>query len=459
MAINIGTLELTLANLVSVATSTQQLMYLSKAIEKLENGSVQVASTFSALPSATSNVGQLWYVSDTQTVYFASGTAGSWINLLATSSTALWTWGGSAAPVNGQLGAGDATSIRCSPGTIAGAGINWTTISVGANHAGGTKADGTLWVWGQNCSGVLGVNCTGLYSETFCATSPVTTAGGGTTWCQLSSRNQMFAAVKTDGTLWTWGRNYAGVLGNGTTTASQASPATTAGGGTTWCKVSADSHVLAQKTDGTLWAWGYNSKGALGDNTNVAKSSPVSVVGGFNTWCDFSAGGASSFGIRTDGTLWTWGSNGQGQLGNSGGFNTCSSSPGTTTGCGTNWCKVSGGTHVVAVKTDGTLWTWGRNSYGQLGEGSTNSRASPGQVAGGGTTWCFPASGGESSFNSGAIKTDGTLWMWGGNALGKLGDGTAVSKSSPVSVLGGFTNWSCVTMGANVTAGFRKTVF
>jgi YD repeat-containing protein len=307
--------------------------------------------------------------------------------------------------------------------------------------------DGTLWTWGYNTYGGLGDNTTSNKS------SPGTTAGGGTNWKQVSCGYQHTAAIKTDGTLWTWGYNGYGALGDGTTT-SRSSPGTTAGGGTNWKQVAGGSyHTAAIKTDGTLWTWGYNTKGQLGSGTTSNRSSPVTVVGGGTNWKQVACSQYyHTAAIKTDGTLWTWGYNGYGQLGD--GTATDRSSPGTTAGGGTNWKQVAcGRQQIAAIKTDGTLWSWGYNGNGQLGDGTTSHRSSPGTTAGGGTNWKQVACG---LSHMAAIKTDGTLWSCGYNGKGALGDGTISNRSSPGTTAGGGTNWKQVSCdGDRYTAAIK----
>jgi len=202
-------------------------------------------------------------------------------------------------------------------------------------------------------------------------------------------------------------------------------------------------HMLAIKTDGTLWTWGSNSTGELGDGTTIVRSSPGTTSGGGTTWCQAAAGDGQSSGIKTDGTLWAWARNGQGQLGD--GTTICRSSPVTVAGGGTNWCQVNNNDryNTVAVKTDGTLWTWGCGCCGALGEGSTNGRSSPGTTAGGGTNWRQASTG---RFNGAAVKTDGTLWTWGYNGQGQLGNGGTTARCSPGETQGNLTGWIEVSL-------------
>jgi alpha-tubulin suppressor-like RCC1 family protein len=295
----------------------------------------------------------------------------------------LWTWGNNS---SGRLGDGT-TTTRSSPVTTAGGGTNWKQVASGGLHTTAIKTDGTLWTWGYNLNGELGAGTTTSRS------SPGTTAGGGTNWKQVASGYSHTAAMKTDGTLWTWGYNLNGELGDGTAT-NKSSPVITAGGGTNWKQVACGNlHTAAVKTDGTLWTWGRNSTGQIGDGTVTTRSSPVTTTGGGTNWKQVASGSTHSAAVKTDGTLWTWGYNGNGQLGT--GVTTNRSSPGTTTGGGTNWRQVACGYSTAAVKTDGTLWTWGYNNYGQLGDGTTTDRSSPVTTAGGGTNWRQVACGGK----------------------------------------------------------------
>ena len=194
---------------------------------------------------------------------------------------------------------------------------------------------------------------------------------------------------------------------------------------------------------GSLWTWGQNNTGQLGDNTIVNKSSPVQTVAGGTNWKQVAYGTNHTAAIKTDGTLWTWGYNNYGQLGDSTIVN--KSSPVQTIAGGTNWKQVAGGSvHTAAIKTDGTLWTWGNNGQGQLGDNTGANKSSPVQTIAGGTNWKQVSVGKD---NNAAIKTDGTLWTWGSNLNGQLGDNTVANKSSPVQTVAGGTNWKQVACG------------
>jgi len=348
----------------------------------------------------------------------------------------LWTWGQN---TNGRVG--DNTTIsKSSPVQTVSGGTNWKLVSCGGEHSAVIKTDGTLWTWGLGTSGQLGDNTTTSKS------SPVQTVSAGTNWRQVAGgagNGNHTAAIKTDGTLWTWGRNPFGALGNNTTI-DRSSPVQTVSAGTNWKQVSCGEwHDAAIKTDGTLWTWGRAGVGQLGDNTAIDKSSPVQTVSGGTNWRLVSCGAYHTAAIKTDGTLWSWGRNSYGRLGDN--TTISRSSPVQTVSGGTNWKLVScGATQTAAIKTDGTLWVWGWNLFGALGDNTTIQRASPVQTVSGGTNWKQVAGG---TYRHAAIKTDGTLWTWGFNSNGQLGDNTRIDKSSPVQTVASGTNWKLVAGG------------
>jgi len=351
----------------------------------------------------------------------------------------LMTWGANA---NGQLGDNTVTKSSSPIQTVAW-GANWKQASCGYYHVAAIKTDGTLWCWGDNSSyGHLGDNTTTKRS------SPVQTIAFGTNWKQVACGRLHTAAIKTDGTLWCWGFNYSGGLGDNTST-SRSSPVQTIAFGTNWKQVACGSYntTVATKTDGTLWTWGSNGAGQLGNNTIVPRSSPVQTIAFGTNWKQVAAGPQANYNctvaaIKNDGTLWTWGNGGYGSLGD----NTIvsKSSPVQTIAYGTNWKQVSASAdHIAAIKTDGTLWCWGSNGYGKFGDNTTASKSSPVQTIAYGTNWKQVSAG---RTHTACVKTDGTLWCWGGNSDGGLGDNTAVNKSSPVQTILYGNNWKQVSV-------------
>jgi len=354
-------------------------------------------------------------------------------------SAGLFVWGSNS---NGRIG--DNTIIdRSSPVQTISASAIWRQTSSGNNHMGCIKSDGTLWMWGFNQFAQLGDNSVVHRS------SPVQTAAGGTNWQQLSCGYGHNGAIKTDGTLWMWGVGGNGNLGDNTTTA-KSSPVQTVTGGTNWNQIACGaSFTGAIKNDGTLWMWGFNAFGMLGNNSVAQISSPVQTAAGGTNWKQLSCGNRLTAAIKQDGTLWCWGYNAEGQLGD----NTVvdKSSPVQTITGGTNWKQVSCGLYfTAAIKTDGTLWMWGRNAYGQLGRNSLTFISSPIQTITGGTNWkqVSCSRGGHVA----ALKTDGTLWAWGNGTLGRLGNNDTTNKSSPIQITNYGTNWKQVDAGERGTA-------
>ena len=362
-------------------------------------------------------------------------------------SPKLWLWG--------EAFLGDNTTLgKSSPvQTIAG-GTNWKQVSCGNLSTAAIKSDGTLWTWGSNSNGQLGNNTITALSKS----SPVQTITGGTNWKQVASNpstvaDQRVFGIKTDGTLWGWGSNYLGSLGDNTLT-NRSSPVQSITGGTNWKQVATgDYNTAAIKTDGTLWTWGANTKGEIGDNTITSRSSPVQTITGGTNWKQVSCGSSYMTAIKSDGTLWTWGSNLSGQLGDN--TTASKSSPVQTIAGGTNWKQVSAGMQfVAAIKTDGTLWTWGDNYYGTLGNNTNVNSSSPVQTIAGGTNWKQVSAGASVT---GAIKTDGTLWVWGDNYYnGTLGTNNNVNSSSPIQTVAGGTNWKQVSCGSTHVAAIAE---
>jgi hypothetical protein len=277
--------------------------------------------------------------------------------------------------------------------------------------------------------------------------------------CHLVTKEYMLEAypslvpwMKAPG-LWLWGDGTNGRLGDDTII-NKSSPVQTVSGGTNWRSVSlGDSHSAATKTDGTLWLWGLNSYGRLGNNAGINGSSPVQTVSGGTNWRSVSLGNRHSAAIKTDGTLWLWGQASFGQLGNN--STLARSSPVQTVSGGTNWRSVSlgpGGNHSSAIKTDGTLWLWGDGGSGRLGNNAVINRSSPVQTVSGGTNWRSVSLGSQ---HSAAIKTDGTLWLWGRGTFGRLGDNSTIIRSSPVQTVSGGTDWRSVSLGSIHSATIR----
>jgi alpha-tubulin suppressor-like RCC1 family protein len=357
----------------------------------------------------------------------------------------LFTWGRN---VEGQLGINN-TDTRSIPVTTFAGGTTWKQVSAGNSHTVAVKTDGSLWTWGNGGDGRLGTNNTSNRS------TPVTTFAGGNTWKSVACGNNYTAAIKTDGSLWGWGLNSSGQLGDNTGT-NRNTPVTTFAGGTNWKSVAGGRNFsIAIKTDGSLWTWGANSFGQLGTNDLTSRFTPVTTFAGGNNWKSVACGLDLIVAIKTDGSLWTCGRNNSGQLGINNTDNR--STPVTTFAGGTNWKSVVGGyEHSAAIKTDGSLWTWGVNGNGQLGINNTTQRNTPVTTFAGGTNW-KQVFGGVFAKHTAATKTDGSLWNWGINSSGALGDNTTTQKNVPVTTFAGGNNWKQVACGYDYTAAIQYT--
>lgn len=347
---------------------------------------------------------------------------------------ALWNWGSGQ---YGRLGnnATGSLAARSSPIQTVSSGTNWKQVSNGQSYSAGVKTDGTLWLWGSGAGGTLGAGDNSNRS------SPVQTVSNVTTWKTVSVTGAMSAAIKTDGTLWTWGLGTYGQLGN-QSIVNRSSPVQTVSNVTTWKQVTnaTTQATAAVKTDGSLWTWGNGAYGVLGNNSVVARSSPVQTVSNVTTWKQVSMGLSTTAAVKIDGTLWTWGCNGDGQLGNNrGGAAENRSSPVQTISNVATWKQVSSGNRVTAaIKTDGTLWAWGYNTGGSLGDGTNISKSSPVQSVSGGTNWLKVSA----SYTSAGIKTDGTLWLWGCGNNGTGGNNVGIfAISSPIQTISAGTSW------------------
>jgi len=343
-----------------------------------------------------------------------------------------FTWGNND---KGQLGQNTSEDIS-SPVQVPG---SWSSIfasASGEGTSGGIKTDGTLWSWGYNQRGQGGMN------DILHRSSPAQ-VGTDTNWGTGILRTSNFSTIniKTNGTLWMWGYNGEGGLGVNDLT--QRSSPTQIGTDTTWNhaqdKCGYDSQTgIAVKTNGTLWTWGTQDTGALGHNNRTSRSSPTQV-GTDTTWNTVTVSVNSCFSIKTDGTLWGWGVNENGELGQNQGpggpYGQSRSSP-TQIGTETTWAQVrsAGGGAVWAIKTNGALWAWGYNGSGQLGHNNLVRYSSPTQV---GTETTWESVRGCSRALAKMTKTDGTFWIWGRNDFGgAIPGGESVDASSPIQIPG-----------------------
>jgi len=347
----------------------------------------------------------------------------------------LWAWGDNHF---GELG--DGTFVNKTSPVQIGSDANWVTVSAGGYYSMAIKADGTLWAWGTN-TGVQGGNVAGMLGNGAGPNqnTPVQ-VGTDNHWISVAAGDYHTLALKSDGTLWAWGYNGEGELGIGST-ACKSTPFQV-GTGNTWVYISAGGgHSNAIKADGTLWGWGFNADGETGDGTTAQRNSPVQA-GTDNKWVSVSAGTYYTAALKSDGTLWNWGWSGLHP---------------TQVGTGSTWVSYFGSyMHFGAIKSDGTLWMWGYNNVGQVGDGTTTTRANPVQI-GTGTDWVnFGAcAGGYYTATTYATRADGSLWAWGLNTSGQVGDGTVVNKLVPTLVHTTDNVVSSISPGSDFTTGVK----
>lgn len=327
-------------------------------------------------------------------------------------------WASGAGDV-GQLGDGSASDR--SMWVEVGSFVNW---AAGDEHVLALKDDGTLWVWGEGTIGRFG---TDLFES---ASSP-RQSGIENDWESLAANNLCSYAIKNDGSLWGWGSIAYGALGRGDgiylggyedaplRIGRRMGDPLVYAYENDWAAVKAGQQFAAAlKDDGTLWAWGENAFGQVGDGTTTVVDAPIRV-GTDSDWAHVFAGKASTFAIKTDGSLWAWGANGSGRLGIGSAVDALVP---TRVGTATDWAWVSNdGSHTVALKTNGELWAWGNNSSCQLGDGTTTATNAPYRI--GDEYWLAVAAREGATI---AIKSDGSLWAWGDNYEGRLGVGTSV---------------------------------
>ena len=329
----------------------------------------------------------------------------------------LWCWGQNDV---GQLGLGD-TEKRATPSQV-GHRTDWAGLDAGFDHTCATRTDHSLWCWGSGRAGQLGLRQKGG------RTAP-SRVGAETDWTSVVAGYTHTCGIRTDHTLWCWGGgSFAGQLGLGDL--KDRSRPTRVGTRTDWAVVRAgDSHTCATRINQTLWCWGYNGHGQLGLGDLGNRSRPIQV-GKRTDWSHISAGdGYHTCALRTNHTLWCWGFNGSGQLG--GGDLATRTSP-TQVGTSSNWHRLNAGhKQTCATRPHHTLWCWGLNNSGQVGVGDTTDRADPTQV-GTGANWAAISAAG--ALHTCALRSNHTLWCWGDNAQGQLGVGDHEDRLVPTRV-------------------------
>ncbi|KAF0170930.1 MAG: Uncharacterized protein FD161_4449 [Limisphaerales bacterium] len=328
----------------------------------------------------------------------------------------------------GQLGIGTSLNTNSPAGVLNSSGF--TNLAAGAYHSLAVRLDGTVWGWGSNIVGQLGDGTTNN------AATPVQVSGLNSVVAVAAGFFHSFA-LRADGTIWAWGYGGTGALGNGGTNDVRV-PQLVPGLSNIVAIASGGYHGVALKMDGTVWAWGFNGYGSVGDGTTVfSVPSPVRVLRLTNVVA-LAGGGHHTLAVHADGTLSAWGYNAYKQLGNSAvglieGVS-YTNAPVPVQGI-SNVVLVAGGSfHSLAIKADGTLWSWGLNGFGQLGLGTAFLSTNVPQRVAGLSNVTRVAAGHDHSL---ARLANGTAWAWGLHSSGQLGHPTnAGYVSSPVSIVG-----------------------
>ncbi|MFZ2188749.1 MAG: ELWxxDGT repeat protein [Candidatus Moraniibacteriota bacterium] len=390
------------------------------------------------------------------------------------SDSTVFCWGGNG---NGQLGDNSTIQALTPVQTKGVGGVGYLTdatqLESNGNSSCVTKSDESVFCWGGNDYGQLGDGTT-VGSSPWGRLTPVQVRGvGGTGFLTGVSKVALGAyhtcAVKPDGSTFCWGRNNYYQLGDGTnvikTTPVQVLGVGGVGNLADIRQIAGGTfHTCALKSDGLAYCWGYNSNGQLGDTSVTTRSTPVYVrtVGDIASASQISAGPYHSCAAKSDGSAYCWGDGSSGKLGNN--SSSGSSAPVQVvdvggTGYLTSVSQVAtGDSHSCALKTDGTVYCWGSNSSGQIGDNTTSIRYTPVQVKGvGGSGFLTGVSSVEAgSFHTCAVKTDNTVFCWGSNGTGQLGDNTTTQRNAPIQVLGvgGAGNLTSVS---RVSAGMAHT--
>ena len=352
-----------------------------------------------------------------------------------------WAWGLNS---DGELGNGTITrySGLATPGQV----LNLhdvRAVAGGDQHSLALKSDGTVWAWGNNGWGQLG---NGKYGG---SNTPVQVPGlSNVTAIAAGSLHNL--ALKSDGTVWGWGFDYFGQVGNGTSGANVLSPAQVRGPSGMTAVAAGGYSSLALKSDRTVWAWGYNGQGELGNGTSDERAhSTPSKVRNLNTAVAIGAGVEHGLAVLANGGLSAWGDNQSGELGAA----TATTCGGYTSPCSTVPVRVAslsgvtavagGHGYTLAVKSDGTAWGWGNNGYGELGDGKPQLYGSVKSPVRATVTGVAAIAAGAS--HSLWLRSDGTLWAAGSNYYGQIGDGTFTDAPAPVQL--NLTGLSAIAAG------------
>lgn len=338
----------------------------------------------------------------------------------------LWTWGNNDA---GQLGLGFTGGTITAPQAI-GNFPNVAAAAGGGQHALAIATNYTVRAWGSNAYGQLGNNSVNSTNV------PVPVGTLSSVWA-VAAGGQHSLCLNSNFTVWAWGRNNNGQLGDGQTVNSS-HPVLCQPLSNVWAIAAGSAHSLALKMDGTLWAWGYNAAGQLGlGNTLVSTNRPTPL--GFSNILSVAAAGNHSLALKDDRSVWGWGLNDEGELGTNVVAGNSTNRPVRVAGLSNMSAIVMGSFHTVALHQDGTVWTLGRNAEGELGITNNVTRTNrPMPVAHLSNIIAIAAG----DYHSLAFQNNGAVWAWGSNQKGQLGTNIpAAGTNLPVRV-SVLTNWN-----------------
>ncbi|MFP4527436.1 MAG: T9SS type A sorting domain-containing protein [Candidatus Kapaibacterium sp.] len=336
----------------------------------------------------------------------------------------LWGWGFNG---NGQLGIASSETVFDEPVRV-GEDNDWAQIDCGGFHVLAIKNDGTLWAWGLNGNRQVGSGIPDM-------SIPEPVLVSTDKWTSISAGMISSFAIRQDGTLWAWGNNTYQVLGVGGS--ETIDHPTQIGNDSDWERVAASGfHVIAMKTEGTIWGWGYNLTGQTGTGSEDEVVTAPTQIGGAGDWTDIKTGYEFSIGHKRDGTLWAWGFNGNSQLGVE--INDTQANAPVKINEDTDWVEVEAGSaYTLAIKDDGTLWGWGFNGNGQLGNGTMANYETPEKVSDESDWTSIAAAEGivvQSSvfgFHTIGLRSDENGYCAAGaNYVGQLGNGALENETS-----------------------------
>ncbi len=348
---------------------------------------------------------------------------------------------------SGQVGDGTVVSRRSPVSVLNLTGV--VQVAGGDSHSLALKSDGTVWAWGGNAYGQLGDG------TTVDKTLPVSVLNL-TSVVQVAAAGDHSLALKSDGTVWAWGNNGYFQIGDGTST-TRLTPVQTPGLSGISQVAAGRYHSFALATNSTVWAWGRNDKGQLGDGTTADRATPVhltiSPLFYFSGVQQIAAGELHSIAVKKDGTVWTWGYNHDGELGN--GSNIDSSTPSQVPGVEEVIQVAAGSYHNLALGYNNVIWAWGANWEGQLGCNNSNLVSSPNAVhvvnLNGNLNNVVQVAAGWG--HSLALRQDGIVWTWGYNTYGALGTGNSYSWGIPTQSL--LTNQTYIAAGSEHSLSVR----